>query len=365
MSGIGRYIRSILTELIKENRNCEYMLAGDQNEIFRFLQELSYLNLRAAKTIKYNYDIYSLGEQIFGSKLIKDYGSADAFFFPHFNAPYVIPKNSVVTIHDLIHFKFPEYFGRFKVLVAKKVLSNAVYKAGGIIVISESTKNDLLHMFPNYSLESKLMVIPQGVSKQFRPESNELISYFKKKNNLGRYLLYIGNRKPHKNLTRLVKAYSLLLKEKPDLQLVVCGQRFKELDEVDSLKYNLKLPNLIELSNINDAELLCLYSGAEAFVFPSLYEGFGLPPLEAMACGTPVVVSNTSSLPEVVGDAGIYVNPYNVEDIANGIYKVLTDRNLQNDLSNKGLERAKHFTWENTAKDTFKVLEEVANNTRG
>ncbi len=360
MSGIGRYIRNIIKGTLAADDSLEYLIAGDVNEISKYMkEEISLQNRAAIKTAPYNKTIYSTGEQLAGSRLVRENNSYDLMFFPHYNAPYYLSSNSVVTVHDLIHFKFAYSFDRAKVLFARQVLKNAVNKTGKIITVSESTKNDLQEMFPRLA-EDKIKVIYQGVSSKFRAATDEELKAYKKKRGLSNYLLFVGNRKPHKNLSRLIEAYAGLIKEMPGLQLVIAGQRFAPIDEVDLLKKKYQLANLLEFSDLTDAELPFLYSGAEALVFPSLYEGFGLPVLEAMSCNTPVILSGTSSLPEVAGAAGVYFNPYNIEEIGTQIYNVLKDAHLRENLKQRGIEQARKFSWAKTSDNTLKVFKQAA-----
>ncbi|MCL6561229.1 MAG: glycosyltransferase family 4 protein, partial [Firmicutes bacterium] len=185
----------------------------------------------------------------------------------------------------------------------------------------------------------------------------------KKKYNLpDRYIFTLASRMPHKNFSSLLQAWRLIQSklEIKDIGLVIAGGLSYPLQCDITYVRSARFPNIYDLGYVPEEDLSLLYGGADLFVYPSRYEGFGLPPLEAMACGTPVVVSNVASLPEVIGDAGICVDPYNVDDIAQGIYRVLTNENLQQKLREKGLNRAKLFTWEKTARETLKVYDEVA-----
>lgn len=359
-SGIGRYIRNVMQETMKMDENLNYLLAGEQGEFSRFVEELPSPHLRLQiKPAKYEQDIYTVGEQIRGSFLTLKYRAADVFFYPHYNAPRFLSSNSIVTVHDLIHFRLPQYYNRPKLLLARQVLGNALKRAGRIIVISHSTADDLIAMFPGLPA-GKIQVVYQGVSPFFNPAPAVDIKRLKKRWGLGCYILYVGARKPHKNLGRLVKAWLNLLYDKPGLQLVICGERSDQKDEIDIVKEKYKPEGLVEISGLTDGELKVLYSGAEAFVFPSLCEGFGLPPLEAMACGTPVIAAAASSLPEVIGEAGTYFNPYNIEEIGQQIYRILKDTEERERLVKNGALRAKEFRWETTARETLEIIRQVA-----
>lgn len=358
-SGIGRYIRNIVHTTLGSDDSLEYLIAGDLKEIER-CQEQEFLSCHRAaiKAIPYEQRIYTLGEQMVGSRLVKTNDQCDLFFFPHYNAPYYLPANSVVTVHDLIHFRLAERFERSKVLLARQVLKNAIKKAGKIITVSKSTSQDLQEMFPGLDRE-KIKVVYHGVGNQFSKALADEIDEYKKKRGLTEYILYIGNRKPHKNLGRLVEAYAGIIKDIPGLQLVIAGKRFAAIDEVDLLRKKYQLKNLVELKDLSDDELRLLYSGADALVLPSLYEGFGLPVLEAMNCNVPVVLSNTSSLPEIAGDAGIYFDPYNIEDMGRQIYSILTDGSLQNRLKKAGIKQAGKFTWHKAAEETLRIFNQI------
>ena len=363
MSGIGRYLQNILTYFPCLQDDLRFTLAGEPGQIDGFLKKEPALRGTTREIVNFSSPVYSPGEQVYGSLLLCRYAKKnDICHFPHYSVPWLVPENSVVTVHDLTHFRFPEYFGRAKVKLAGIILRNAVKKVGKIIVISRSTANDLERMFPGINYKCRL--IYQGVADFFRPRPENVVENFKKKRSLNRYLLYVGNRKPHKNLGRLLQAYSSVERKIPDLQLVIAGKKFEPRDEVTQFQEKNKLPGIIEIEEAADEELLNLYCGAEALVLPSLYEGFGLSPLEAMACGTPTAVSKVASLPEVVGDAGFYFDPSDVRDMAQVIYRVLTDQHLRQHLHEKGLARVRFFTWEKVARQTLEVYQEVLNKRR-
>ena len=210
----------------------------------------------------------------------------------------------------------------------------------------------------------KVVVTPLAADEKFTPQSAQDVDDTLKTLNVPArsYLLALGSLEPRKNLERLLYAWSLLETDLPsDIWLVVAGGK-GEPHVFQDVSFKTFPSRVFFTGYVHDENLPALYSGAQAFIYPSLYEGFGLPPLEAMACGTPVIVSNATSLPEVVGDAGLYVDPFNVESIADAIKKIASDQNLREKLSQKGLKRSKLFSWEKTAELTWQVLSEVAGN---
>lgn len=357
-SGIGRYVRSILSYMSLLDETLFFDLWGDFTEIQQFIDEVR-VDRRRFHHSSYTPAIYSLREQVEGSIRMSRIGS-DIIHIPHFNAPRLLPVASVVTVHDLIPFKFPDSYSLIRLEAARQVLKNAVEKAARVIVVSDSTATDLTDMFPNKGIHKKIRRTYLGVSDAFNRLDPVEVEEFKLRYDLGDYVLYVGNRLPHKNLGRLAESISILQHDFPELQLVVAGNRLRDNDELDKAKRSGKGGVIIEWGPANDNELKALYSGARVLAFPSLYEGFGLPVLEAMACGTPVVVSNNSSLPEVAGQAGVFINPYNADDIARGISEAICDSIHRARLSVIGLEQASRFRWEETARQTRDVYREVA-----
>jgi glycosyltransferase involved in cell wall biosynthesis len=239
----------------------------------------------------------------------------------------------------------------------------AFTSAKKIIAISCNTKNDLVRLFKINP--QKISVIYDGVDERFIPilDRNKIIQGFKKYNLPEKFFLFVSTLEPRKNVVRLLKAYDKLdklvsFKATKLPHLVLVGQKGWGYREIFETINGARLKNkIVLLDYIKNEDLLVLYNAALAFVFPSLYEGFGLPVLEALACGCPVITSNISSLPEVGNNACLYVNPYQVDEIALAMKRILTDENLRKELQAKGLIQAKKFSWQKTAKETIKVLE--------
>ncbi len=336
-SGIGRYLKELLPYIVNK---FETTLIGDEREIKKF--EWS----KKVKIINSNAPIYSVKEQI---ELFKKIPETDIFWSPHYNIP-VLPikaKKRVVTIHDVYHLAFKSTLTVPQKIYAEFMIKQAVKKSDVIITVSEFSKNEILKYNP---VNKDISVIYNGVN----------LDFFKPLNNVKKekYILYVGNVKPNKNLVRALKAFIKL--GLTDFKFIIVGEKenFITKDtQVEILAKNLG-DKVIFTGYVDDKKLVEIYNKAFLFIFPSIYEGFGVPPLEAMACGTPVVVSNAASLPEICGDAAYYVNPYKIEDIAKGIKTIIENESLRKKLIEKGFERVKFFSWENSAKKTIKILEE-------
>lgn len=273
----------------------------------------------------------------------------------------------VVTVHDIVPYLVRDDDGQSTFRHPLDKLFDAaamrgLKRADCLVTDSEFTKLTVVNnlAYP----EERIHVIPLGVAHEiFRPMliSQAFYDRYKLDPQL-RYILYVGSENPRKNLVRLVQAFAVLRSRIHDVRLVKIGsveyqpQAARLNEEIEKL--GLK-SSVLFIDHVSDAELALFYNAADLFVFPSLYEGFGLPPLEAMACGTPVVSSNAASLPEVVGDAAIQVNPHSVDEIAGPICRVLEDKELAQDLRARGLERANQFSWERTARETINVYEKV------
>lgn len=270
------------------------------------------------------------------------------YFSPGFNPPLVSPCPFVFTIHDLIHLRVPQEVSPAKQLYYKAVVRPAARRAYRVLTVSEYSRREILEWarLP----EHRVTVVGNGVSTAYSPEGPRHQPGYP-------YLLYVGNRKPHKNLGRLFRAFAASGLAR-DVRLVLSGP----LDaETHNLARSLGIEGGVVFAGlIPEEELPAYYRGATALVFPSLYEGFGLPPLEAMASGTPVLTSNTTSLPEVVGDAAVTVDPLDIDQMAARLRELVEDTALRAVLRERGLERARLFSWEKTAEAVRRVLEAAA-----
>ena len=269
------------------------------------------------------------------------------------------PTYRVVTIHDVIPYLYPQTSTRLDRWIYRYWLPWAVQHVDVIITVSQQSRKDILHFLP--VSPDKVMVIPEAADSRFRPLPDDVVASVLQRYDIPKpYILYVGSLAPRKNLPRLLRAYARVREWHPAWRLVIVGARKWKTTPIFATVQQLELEPYVHFTGyVADEDLPALYNGADLFVFPSLYEGFGLPVLEAMACGTPVITSNTSSLPEVAGDAALLVDPHDVEAIAAAMHRVLTDPDLARKLRKKGLARASQFTWERTARETIAVYEKV------
>ncbi|MCP4403593.1 MAG: glycosyltransferase family 4 protein [bacterium] len=287
----------------------------------------------------------------------------DVYFFPSSVVPLVNqPEKSVVTVHDLAFLFFQECFSPGLRNWLKIATERSVKKAQKVIAVSEATCQDILAY---YQVDpEKVIVIHHGVDERFTPQAAEAVDTVKQRYHIdGDYLLCVGTLQRRKNISRLLQAFYLLKqKHQHPQKLVLVGQKYADLpeDDIFSTMKRLSLEqDVIWTGYIEHEEMPAIMSGAEVFVLPSLYEGFGMPVLEAMACGTPVACSNTSSLPEVSGDNRVVFDPYSVDDMAETLHHLLLKQELRQELSEQGRVRAAHFSWESCARKTLDVLESV------
>lgn len=278
-------------------------------------------------------------------------------------APSVGRAKLIVTVHDLTFLEHPEHHTQENIDFCVKQTTLARERADLFIVVSDSAKRDLMKLFD--IPEEKIRVIYEAVDESFRPiMSASLRAETLKRHDLpDQYLLFIGSIEPRKNLAAVLKVYAALLHNgAPGLPaLAIAGAHGWLNSSIYTLVQELQLEGSVRfLGYVPDANLPALYSGATVFLYPSLYEGFGLPVLEAMSCGCPVISSNLSSIPEVVGDAGLLVNPHDLNDLKAALEQILADKALRETLSAQALERASHFSLEKMAAETLHVYREVA-----
>lgn len=357
-SGIGRYLREVLRGIVADPRFTQLTLLGHVSEIRSFLGGSVSGRVRI---ISFPYGFYSAVAQVRWALLsTRGLLRGDVAFFPHYDVPLPPARTkSVVTVQDLAHFELPELFAGWKRRFAAPLLRNAVSRADRVLVTSRHTEAALLARFP--WVRGKLVRIPLGVAEDFgrRPASPSVGDVPVAA--LGTFLLCVGNRKPHKNVIAAVEVLSRLRAELPNLRLVIAGRRFKEDDGVGARAEALGVSDaVLDVGVVRDDELRALYRSAAVFLFPSLYEGFGLPILEAMACGAPVVAASRASIPEVVGDAGTLAGPMDYDAMAAAVRHLLSDERYRAELVERGVARAGELSWVRTARATADVLWEVA-----
>ena len=354
--GIGTYIRNLLRQLARIDHDTEYVLLCGEADIGVAAQLGP--NFRAVLEPSPN---YSIREQIHVPWVLRR-ERPDLYHAPHYVLPAAVGCSSVVTIHDCIHLMFPQYLpSRAAYAYARAQMWTAAHRSDCILTVSDASKRDILHLF-NIPPE-KIVVIYNAIDAHFSvTPPADAVGRVRERYQLNhRFVLYVGNIKPHKNLVRLIEAFNeLRTGELEDLKLLIIGDEISKLPALRRAVHRHKLHKHVRfLGYVPDDQLAVLYRLAAVFVFPSLYEGFGLPPLEAMASGTPVVVSNVSSLPEVVGDAAVLVDPHDVDSIVDGLRLVLTDPARAEEMRRKGLERAREFSWERSVARTLEVYKRV------
>ena len=342
--GIGRYMRSLLNAMLGLAGDCEFVLYGDRHKLVDF---------KNCDIREHTAPIYSWAE-FFSSPFEED--KLDIVHIPHFNVPFQKKKKLVITIHDLIYLKFPESSPYLKRIAVNYAISRAVKKADKIIAVSENTKKDIIERSPD--AEEKIEVVYEAAAPVFNRINDEgKKENVRKKYNLPKdIILFVGSLKKHKNIEKLIDAYTELKSKGVRHKLVIIGRyRPREAE----IRKKIESTDALYLGEVPIEDLAAIYNLAALLVIPSLYEGFGLPAIEAMACGIPVAASSAASLPEVVGDAGILFDPYDTSDISNKICKVLKDGDLRQGLIRKGLERAAGFSWEKAAVKTLEIYKRL------
>ena len=347
-SGIGTYIKGLLPFLTEK---FEVILLGMEAEIREYAWS------KNVKILECGREIYSLDEQICLPVKIPE---CDIFWSPHYNIP-ILPiraKFRAVTIHDAFHLAFYDSLNFMQKMYAKMIFNQALSRSDVVFSVSEFSRSEIL----KYTKTDKnIFVVPNAIDEgrfNNRYDSAVLEAAAREYKLPENFILFVGNVKPHKNLKNLLFAL-----ENTELNLVIVGKRdgfiTSDSDILEIIEKNNLTERIFFTGYVKDTDIAAIYNLAKLFVFPSLYEGFGIPPLEAQACGCPVVCSNAASLPEVCGDSVLYFDPHNVEDIRSKIQAVLNDENLRNELCIKGFENIKRFSWERSAKQIIEIMEKL------
>lgn len=355
-SGIGTYTKNLVLNLlninssdslnviwtgelpsnIKKDNADIFLISGRHGEFFEKFYLPNLLN-------KNNIDLYHIPQNGIGF-------------------PFDSSINTIVTIHDLIPYIMPETVGKGYLKRFLRDMPYIISQAAGIITVSEYSKKDILRFFPEFP-EEKIFVTPLAANTTFKPLDKNLCKKHIKDNFKVEdpFILYVGGFSKRKNVKELILAFKHV---KPSLnknyKLIIAGSlrdegiSLKNFVESEGLSDSIVFTGFIE-----DSFLPTLYNAADAFVYPSLYEGFGLPPLEAMSCKTPVITSNLTSIPEVTSDAAILINPHNIDELSSALVTLLNNDSLKQNLAEKGYKRSQNFTWNNTAEKTFAAYKKV------
>lgn len=360
-SGVGNYVTHLIKGLKEIDKKNHYILMVTAKQKGGISGTFSAFENYTVPFTSENHILGDAWEFWILPKLLRK-NAIDIFHGPAFLAPpFQNGFKSVATIHDLVAFHHPKTIPAKYAIYMRFLIRMMIKKARGIITDTACIKEEIIDFF-NIDPE-RIFSIPIAVSSQFRPiRDQELIDRIKKQYGIQkRYFLYVGNIEPRKNLSNLFLACnSIREKLSRDFQLVVTGKKgwlYREIFE--TLAGTAFRDNIVFTQYVNRTDIPVLYSGADFFVFPSLYEGFGLPILEAMSCGTPVITSSVSSMPEVAGDAALYVNPLKISDIAEKILALAFDESLRQELREKGFKQADKFTWERSARLTQRVYETI------
>jgi glycosyltransferase involved in cell wall biosynthesis len=347
--GVGTYVRNLIRHLARLDPETTYFLFCHEGDAatLRDLAEnfVPVVDSSAGYGVREHLSI-PLKLRRLGAELLHS---------PHYVRPLLCTIPSVVTIHDCIHLLFPQYLpNRMAWRYARYMMGSAVRHSAVVFTVSESSRADILRFYP-WADPDKVHVVPNAIDTELleSPGEEEMERVRERYQIRGRFVLFAGNVKPHKNLERLIRAFSVVREQggHGDLQLLLIGD---DVSRYGALRRAVEKTGLRQdvrfFGFVPPRTLAALYRMAAVFAFPSLYEGFGLPPLEAMSCGTPVVTSRMSALPEVVDQAALLVDPYQVDDIALGISRVLDDAHLRGQLIEKGLARARSFSWERSVR---------------
>lgn len=356
--GLGRYTQKLI-------ENLEKVSLRDGNDYFVFLKKENFEEYEPKdprfKKVLADYHWYTFAEQLFFPwKLYRH--NLDLVHFPHFNVPILYCRKFIVTIHDLTLLHFPTVrnstlhpiFYRLKFLAYRLAIWSAIRRAKEVIAISQFTKDDIIKEYGE-KIGKKINVIYEACEDFCMFGIEETGDFLEKYGIIKPYLIYVGNAYPHKNLERMVLAFEEFQKSGNDFQLILVGKEDYFYQRLHKFISEKKIENIIFLSDISDYYLDILLHMAQAFVFPSLYEGFGLPPLEAMAKGVPVISSDHPCMREVLRDSVYFFDGQDVSAIAEAMKKVVSDEKLRLELTRKGYDRVRQYSWKKMAKETLKI----------
>ena len=366
-SGSGQYLLHLLQALAEVDQENEYILLGPHpiprktGTLIKFPHVVTPVPGLARR----NASIENLIWEQFTAPSAARKAGVDLFHIPYFAPPFFPRTPCVITIHDVIPLRLPQYRTDPKMKAYLQLIARAAHKATLIITISQHAKHDMIDALKLPA--ERIRVIYEAAGDEYQPITDfEVLANMRARYGLNdRYILYLGGLDQRKNVPQLVRAFAHLYQQirDPNLQLLIAGNpdklRGPLFPDPRPIAADLGMAGQIVYRFIEEEDKPAIYSGASVFVFPSLYEGFGLTPLEAMSCGTPVICSNRTSLPEVVGDAAISFDPDNMREMVQAMHSVLSQNELQADLRARSLQRASQFNWRKTATETVAAYEEA------
>ena len=357
-TGIGTYTESLINAMLNLNDyDNYYLLYWYGTEYKNYINKNTRLVLSSRKH-------HSFFEQVYIPKILER-DNIDLYHIPQNGIGFSneIPCSTVVTIHDLIPYTMPETVGRGYLLKFLKDMPSIIENSKAIITVSDWSKKDILRLFPID--ESKIYVTHLAADPKYKILDKDFCkNYIKSTYKIDKpFVLYLGGFSPRKNVDSLIKAFNNINKRLcKEYNLVIAGEGKDDFNKLKELSLSLKSRDKIKFTGyLKNEDLPLFYNACDAFIYPSFYEGFGLPVLEAMNCGCPVITSNVSSIPEVVGNAGIMINPSNINELEDAMEMLLNDETLKEKYSLLGLQRSSEFSWEKTAKLTLNVYNIICN----
>jgi glycosyltransferase involved in cell wall biosynthesis len=357
-TGAGNYIFNLVRALAEIDSHNEYMVFAKPEHVAEF--GITQPNVHFSAVDLASRPLRLAWEQV-GLPLRLRQLRVDLLHSPHYTMPLPKTCRSVVTFCDMTFHLLPEMHSRLKQIFFRRMMRWSADHADKLIAISESTRRDVMRLL-NVAPQ-RILSIPLAASPDYRPLPADRVADVCARYALtpGRYIAYVGVLEPRKNLPLLIEAYAALAAEFPELPLVIAGKKGWMYDEIFRRLTELGIAERVRfLGYVPDADLIPLYNGARVFVYPSRYEGFGLPVLEAMQCGTPVITTNVSSMPEVAEDAALLIAPDDVAGLTGALRRVLTDDRLAQDLGQRGRARAAIFSWQRCARETLQVYQALA-----
>jgi glycosyltransferase involved in cell wall biosynthesis len=348
-AGIGQYILHLVDGLSKVDTQNEYVLLQSRKDDTTILERPNFRRVSLWTPSHHRLERYSMNVELVRLGL-------DVLHSPDFIPPHRPSCRSVITVHDLGFLLYPHFLTKESARYYGHI-DQAVRWTDHIISVSESTKRDTVQHLG--VPEDKITVVHEAANPIFRPiDRNQAREEVRNRHGVdGPYILFVSTIEPRKNVPTLIRAvWQLMESYKEEVHLVLAGGKGWLFEDAFAVVEALKMDRRVHfVGRVSSEDLLSLYNAAELLAHPAFYEGFGLPPLEAMACGLPVVVSNVASLPEVVGDAGLLVDPHNVDELTVAMWRVLTEDKLRHEMREKGLRQAGRFSWERAARETLDI----------